>query len=118
MLLPNTICHTVWCISWVRELFSPVQLYPYTCLLTQHAVVICTACLTTWIARIVSPLFTIKSTFTPSRVALAGTVHYYSCSRAKEQLGYVYLVFISMVPLDIHLWLFYLLLSVEGMLHW
>uniref|UniRef100_A0A1A8HW43 Sterol-4-alpha-carboxylate 3-dehydrogenase, decarboxylating n=1 Tax=Nothobranchius kuhntae TaxID=321403 RepID=A0A1A8HW43_NOTKU len=41
--------------------------------------------LLTWI---LSPVFSIKTTFTPMRVALAGTHHYYSCERAKEHLGY------------------------------
>ncbi|XP_027518149.1 sterol-4-alpha-carboxylate 3-dehydrogenase, decarboxylating isoform X2 [Corapipo altera] len=34
------------------------------------------------------PLVTIKATFTPMRVALAGTFHYYSCERAKRDMGY------------------------------
>uniref|UniRef100_A0A8C7Y2N0 NAD(P) dependent steroid dehydrogenase-like n=1 Tax=Oryzias sinensis TaxID=183150 RepID=A0A8C7Y2N0_9TELE len=34
------------------------------------------------------PFFAFKPTFTPMRVALAGTFHYYSCQRAKEHLGY------------------------------
>ncbi|KAJ7408173.1 Sterol-4-alpha-carboxylate 3-dehydrogenase, decarboxylating [Pitangus sulphuratus] len=38
-----------------------------------------------WLLR---PLVTIKATFTPMRVALAGTFHYYSCERAKRDLGY------------------------------
>jgi sterol-4alpha-carboxylate 3-dehydrogenase (decarboxylating) len=35
-----------------------------------------------------SPIVTITPTFTPMRVALAGTHHYYSCQRAKTELGY------------------------------
>uniref|UniRef100_A0A8B9H086 Sterol-4-alpha-carboxylate 3-dehydrogenase, decarboxylating n=3 Tax=Astyanax mexicanus TaxID=7994 RepID=A0A8B9H086_ASTMX len=38
------------------------------------------------------PLITIKPTFTPMRVALAGTHHYYSCARAKHDMGYKPLV--------------------------
>lgn len=34
------------------------------------------------------PLISFKPTFTPMRVALAGTHHYYSCERAKEDMGY------------------------------
>uniref|UniRef100_A0A3P9H6J7 Sterol-4-alpha-carboxylate 3-dehydrogenase, decarboxylating n=1 Tax=Oryzias latipes TaxID=8090 RepID=A0A3P9H6J7_ORYLA len=34
------------------------------------------------------PFVAFKPTFTPMRVALAGTFHYYSCQRAKEHLGY------------------------------
>ncbi|KAF6731290.1 Sterol-4-alpha-carboxylate 3-dehydrogenase, decarboxylating [Oryzias melastigma] len=34
------------------------------------------------------PFVSFKPTFTPMRVALAGTYHYYSCERAKEHLGY------------------------------
>lgn len=41
------------------------------------------------IAWIISPVFTLKSTFTPSRVALAGTAHYYNCGKAKARLGLV-----------------------------
>ena len=37
---------------------------------------------------VLSPLVTIKPTFSPMRVALAGTHHYYSCVRAKRELGY------------------------------
>ncbi|XP_061212679.1 sterol-4-alpha-carboxylate 3-dehydrogenase, decarboxylating isoform X2 [Neopsephotus bourkii] len=37
---------------------------------------------------LLSPLVTIKATFTPMRVALAGTFHYYSCDRAKRAMGY------------------------------
>ncbi|KAM4732358.1 LOW QUALITY PROTEIN: sterol-4-alpha-carboxylate 3-dehydrogenase, decarboxylating [Anableps anableps] len=41
--------------------------------------------LLTWILR---PFMSFKPTFTPMRVALAGTYHYYSCERAKEHFGY------------------------------
>ena len=37
---------------------------------------------------LLSPLATIKPTFSPMRVALAGTHHYYSCARAKKDFGY------------------------------
>lgn len=37
---------------------------------------------------VVSPLIQIKPTFTPMRVALAGTFHYYSCEKAKKLIGY------------------------------
>ncbi|XP_034546725.1 sterol-4-alpha-carboxylate 3-dehydrogenase, decarboxylating [Notolabrus celidotus] len=40
------------------------------------------------LSLILQPLFSFKPTFTPMRVALAGTHHYYSCDRAKEDLGY------------------------------
>ncbi|NXC71195.1 NSDHL protein, partial [Anhinga anhinga] len=40
------------------------------------------------VVRLLSPLVTIKPTFTPMRVALAGTFHYYSCERAKRDMGY------------------------------
>ncbi|ELV10939.1 sterol-4-alpha-carboxylate 3-dehydrogenase, decarboxylating [Tupaia chinensis] len=36
----------------------------------------------------ISPLIQLQPTFTPMRVALAGTFHYYSCERAKKALGY------------------------------
>ncbi|XP_075043288.1 sterol-4-alpha-carboxylate 3-dehydrogenase, decarboxylating [Mixophyes fleayi] len=40
------------------------------------------------LVMILSPLVKIKPTFTPMRVALAGTYHYYSCERAKKDMGY------------------------------
>ncbi|KAM8848346.1 sterol-4-alpha-carboxylate 3-dehydrogenase, decarboxylating [Synchiropus picturatus] len=40
------------------------------------------------LALLLRPLLAIKPTFTPMRVALAGTHHYYSCERAKKDLGY------------------------------
>ncbi|XP_028315818.1 sterol-4-alpha-carboxylate 3-dehydrogenase, decarboxylating [Gouania willdenowi] len=42
-----------------------------------------------WLLTLVlRPVMSFKPTFTPMRVALAGTHHYYSCERAKEDLGY------------------------------
>ncbi|MBN3305656.1 NSDHL protein, partial [Amia calva] len=41
---------------------------------------------------ILRPLLDLRPTFTPMRVALAGTHHYYSCARAKRDLGYKPLV--------------------------
>lgn len=42
-----------------------------------------------WLLSVIlRPLISFKPTFTPMRVALAGTHHYYSCKRAKEDLGY------------------------------
>ncbi|KAG9478325.1 sterol-4-alpha-carboxylate 3-dehydrogenase, decarboxylating [Eleutherodactylus coqui] len=46
------------------------------------------ALLVSLLVFILSPLVTIKPTFTPMRVALAGTYHYYSCERAKKEMGY------------------------------
>eukprot|EP00064_Thunnus_orientalis_P000962 superscaffoldBa00000058_g963 len=40
------------------------------------------------LALILRPLVSFKPTFTPMRVALAGTHHYYSCDRAKQDMGY------------------------------
>lgn len=40
------------------------------------------------VALILRPLVSFKPTFTPMRVALAGTHHYYSSERAKEDLAY------------------------------
>ncbi|KAF7668233.1 hypothetical protein LDENG_00023710 [Lucifuga dentata] len=40
------------------------------------------------LALILRPLVAFKPTFTPMRVALAGTHHYYSCDHAKRDLGY------------------------------
>ncbi|XP_037118055.1 sterol-4-alpha-carboxylate 3-dehydrogenase, decarboxylating [Syngnathus acus] len=42
-----------------------------------------------WLLSLVlRPLISFKPTFTPMRVALAGTHHYYSCERAKQDMGY------------------------------
>ncbi|XP_077387500.1 sterol-4-alpha-carboxylate 3-dehydrogenase, decarboxylating isoform X2 [Festucalex cinctus] len=46
-----------------------------------------------WLLSLVlRPLMSFKPTFTPMRVALAGTHHYYSCERAKQDMGYKPLV--------------------------
>lgn len=46
-----------------------------------------------WVlSLLLSPLISFKPTFTPMRVALAGTHHYYSCERAKEDMGYAPIV--------------------------
>ncbi|KAM8910962.1 sterol-4-alpha-carboxylate 3-dehydrogenase, decarboxylating isoform 1-T2 [Spinachia spinachia] len=46
-----------------------------------------------WLLTVIlRPLVSLKPTFTPMRVALAGTHHYYSCERAKRDLGYKPLV--------------------------
>lgn len=41
-----------------------------------------------FVCFLLSPIVTIRPTFTPMRVALAGTHHYYSCSRATREFGY------------------------------
>ena len=46
------------------------------------------ALLLQFIVWLLSPIITISPTFTPSRVRLAGTHHYYSCQRAKKDFGY------------------------------
>ncbi|XP_013930341.1 PREDICTED: sterol-4-alpha-carboxylate 3-dehydrogenase, decarboxylating [Thamnophis sirtalis] len=50
------------------------------------------ALLLSLVLLLLRPLVTIHPTFTPMRVALAGTFHYYSCERAKRDLGYKPLV--------------------------
>ncbi|CAB1337691.1 unnamed protein product [Coregonus sp. 'balchen'] len=40
------------------------------------------------LSLLLRPLVAFKPTFTPMRVALAGTHHFYSCSRAKQDMGY------------------------------
>uniref|UniRef100_A0A8D0GNC3 Sterol-4-alpha-carboxylate 3-dehydrogenase, decarboxylating n=1 Tax=Sphenodon punctatus TaxID=8508 RepID=A0A8D0GNC3_SPHPU len=50
------------------------------------------ALLLSLVVLLLSPLFVIKPTFTPMRVALAGTFHYYSCERAKRDMNYKPLV--------------------------
>ncbi|KAL4648862.1 sterol-4-alpha-carboxylate 3-dehydrogenase, decarboxylating [Arapaima gigas] len=44
------------------------------------------------LALLLRPILQLQPTFTPMRVALAGTHHYYNCSRAKEDMGYKPLV--------------------------
>lgn len=44
------------------------------------------------LVMVLSPIIQIQPTFTPMRVALAGTFHYYSCERAKKVMGYQPLV--------------------------
>lgn len=46
------------------------------------------SCLLHWLVILLSPITTITPTFTPMRVALAGTHHYYSCQQAQKDLGY------------------------------
>ncbi|XP_060105692.1 sterol-4-alpha-carboxylate 3-dehydrogenase, decarboxylating [Heteronotia binoei] len=50
------------------------------------------ALLLSLIVSLLSPFITINPTFTPMRVALAGTFHYYSCAQAKRDMGYKPLV--------------------------
>lgn len=40
------------------------------------------------VCLLLRPLVTLQPTFTPMRVALSGTHHYYSCQRAKRDFGY------------------------------
>ncbi|XP_049623470.1 sterol-4-alpha-carboxylate 3-dehydrogenase, decarboxylating [Suncus etruscus] len=46
------------------------------------------ALLLSLLVAIISPVVQLQPTFTPMRVALAGTFHYYSCERAKKAIGY------------------------------
>ena len=46
------------------------------------------ALLLQFVALILKPLVTFQPTFTPMKVALAGTHHSYSCERAKRDLAY------------------------------
>lgn len=41
-----------------------------------------------WLVALLRPLVTLRPTFTPMTVALAGTHHYYSCQRAKNDMEY------------------------------
>lgn len=40
------------------------------------------------LVMVMRPVIQLQPTFTPMRVALAGTFHYYSCERAKRLMGY------------------------------
>nr|KAG5686541.1 hypothetical protein BaRGS_001542 [Batillaria attramentaria] len=40
------------------------------------------------ISKLISPIVKFNPTFTPMKVALAGTHHFYSCERAKRDMGY------------------------------
>ncbi|XP_041076950.1 sterol-4-alpha-carboxylate 3-dehydrogenase, decarboxylating-like [Polyodon spathula] len=46
------------------------------------------ALLLSLLALLLKPFIAFKPTFTPMRVALAGAHHYYSCKRAKQDMGY------------------------------
>ncbi|XP_044923965.1 sterol-4-alpha-carboxylate 3-dehydrogenase, decarboxylating isoform X2 [Mustela putorius furo] len=48
----------------------------------------CLALLLALVVMVMRPVIQLQPTFTPMRVALAGTFHYYSCERAKRLLGY------------------------------
>ncbi|KAF7468423.1 sterol-4-alpha-carboxylate 3-dehydrogenase, decarboxylating isoform X2 [Marmota monax] len=50
------------------------------------------ALLVSLLVMVVSPIIQLQPTFTPMRVALAGTFHYYSCEKAKKVMGYQPLV--------------------------
>ncbi|XP_013378832.1 sterol-4-alpha-carboxylate 3-dehydrogenase, decarboxylating [Lingula anatina] len=67
---------------------TPKYSIPYT-------VIFFIALLVQFFCFLLRPLVTIRPTFTPMRVALAGTFHYYSCDRAKRDMGYA-----PVVPLD------------------
>lgn len=64
---------------------APRYKIPYT-LLFYIALVVQFFC------TLLKPLVVIKLTFSPMRVALAGTHHYYSCERAKNDFAYKPLV--------------------------
>jgi sterol-4alpha-carboxylate 3-dehydrogenase (decarboxylating) len=63
---------------------TPSQNLPY-CLVYYLAFI--TASLMTLLTQLL-PIKLPNPTFTPLKVALAGTHHYYSCQRAKKELGY------------------------------
>ncbi|XP_060612252.2 sterol-4-alpha-carboxylate 3-dehydrogenase, decarboxylating [Anolis sagrei] len=50
------------------------------------------ALLLSLVVWLLSPFVAIRPTFSPMRVALAGTYHYYSCEQAKKHMGYKPLV--------------------------
>ncbi|KAG7484142.1 hypothetical protein MATL_G00046150 [Megalops atlanticus] len=50
------------------------------------------ALLLSLLVLLLRPVLQLRPTFTPMRVALAGTHHYYSCARAKQDMGYQPLV--------------------------
>jgi len=41
-----------------------------------------------WLVALLRPVVTLRPTFTPMTVALAGTHHFYSCQRAKDDMQY------------------------------
>ena len=48
----------------------------------------CVAVVLAWFVALLRPVVTLRPTFTPMTVALAGTHHYYSCQRAKDDMQY------------------------------
>ena len=50
--------------------------------------VYCIALFLQFIVFIMKPVYTLRPTFTPMTVSLAGTHHFYNCERAKKDMGY------------------------------
>jgi len=46
------------------------------------------AVMLSWFVALLRPVVTLRPTFTPMTVALAGTHHYYSCQHAKDDMQY------------------------------
>jgi len=57
--------------------------------------VVALAVILQFVCKILKPIKEIRPTFTPMTVALAGTHHFYSCERAKNDMDYK-----PVVPMD------------------
>lgn len=77
--------------SFVGKVLQAVDLPPPRIKLP-YLLIYCLSVLLQCVCFLLSPMATIRPTFTPMRVALAGTHHYYNCSRAKRDFGYKPLV--------------------------
>ena len=62
--------------------------YPPPSKYLPYKLILILAIILQWVLWLLSPLVTIKPLFTPMRVRLAGTYHYYNCQRAKDDFGY------------------------------
>ena len=62
--------------------------YPPPSIRLPFTLVLALAVLLGWLSWLLSPLVTIRPLFTPLRVRIAGTSHYYNCQKAKNHFNY------------------------------
>jgi sterol-4alpha-carboxylate 3-dehydrogenase (decarboxylating) len=62
--------------------------YPSPQIHLPYYLILFMAIMTEWGCWLLSPFITFKPLFTPLRVRLAGTFHYYSCQKAKDHFNY------------------------------
>lgn len=62
--------------------------YPPPSVHLPYSLILLVAIAIDWFCWILKPFVTIRPLFTPMRVRIAGTYHYYSCQKAKNDLQY------------------------------